>query len=344
MINTKIIGTGVYLPGKPISNEEVKKLANVEFDSDRLENNTGIKYRHIARLRQIQETTADFAEKAAMNALSDARISADDIDLIIVATDTPEYISPATSLLLQGRLQKRQNKVMSFDVGSSCASFSVAFDTANRILYANETFKHALVVGVYNMPAYIREKDSFGWSIFADGAGAFVIGKEDIKPKSKDAEYSSSGYLDGEFVTDGTQWNFLGVYTGGTKKPVTHELLDKGTYGFELLQKMPGDRNIKLWPGIIESLCKRAGVALDSINCYVMTQINKSVILEVMKILGQPVEKAALTMDKYGYTGSACVPIAFNEMIKQNKVKRGNKVLFCASGAGLEVGTNLFIY
>lgn len=329
-----ILGTGNYFPSTPIDNDEIMKLANITFDKEKIENIIGIKKRHIAKFRGIDETTADFAEKASFNAIKDAGIKPEDIDLIIVATDTPEFISPATAILLQGRIQGYQSSTMVFDVGASCASFVTAFDTAVRIIKSNQYIKYALVVGVYNMTRYIREKDAFGWSIFADGAGAFILGES----------FMESDFIDSEFISDGTQWNFIGVYAGGTRKIITKEILDSNSWGLELIQRLPPDRNIKLWPPLVQSLCKKAKLDLNNIDHFIFTQINKSVIVEVMNILNQPISKAIMVMDKYGYTGSACIPTAFHDAKKEGGIKRGDRIIFCASGAGLSVGANLFIY
>ncbi|MBN2873599.1 MAG: ketoacyl-ACP synthase III [Spirochaetales bacterium] len=336
MAKAKIVGTGVYAPGTPIDNAELMKLAGIEFDAEKLESKIGIKARHIARLRGIDETSADFAEKAARAALANAEIDPMDVDLFVVGTDTPEYISPATSILVQGRLQKGQRDTGVFDVGASCASFVTAFDAVARMMAGDASLRTAVVVGVYNMPAYIRPGDAFGWSIFADGAGAVVLSRtEDDDP---------SGYIAGKLVSDGTQWDYVGVYAGGTRKPVTHELLEANTWGLELLQRLPGDRNLKLWPPIIRALCDKGGVPLERVSRFVLTQINKSVIGDVMDALGRPRDAAPTVMDRYGYTGSGCVPMAFHHAVIDGLVRRGDPVVFCASGAGFAVGANLFTY
>jgi len=343
MRKIKIIGTGSYFPGESIDNDELINLAKISFDKEKIENVIGIKKRYIAKLRNIDETTADFAEKAGLCAIKNAGIKKEEIDLIIVATDTPEFISPATAILVQGRIQGYQGSTMVFDIGASCASFVTAFDVAARMMKSNPNIRYSLIIGVYNMTNYVRDNDAFGWSIFADGAGAFLLGDSDkfnINLKNQ----IISDFIDSEFVSDGTQWNYIGVYAGGTRKKITKEILESGNYGLELIQRLPPDRNIKLWPPLVQDLCKKTHNNLEDINYFVFTQINKSVIIEVMKILNQPIEKAIMVMDKYGYTGSACIPTAFHEAIIEGKIKRGDKILFCASGAGLSVGANLFIY
>jgi 3-oxoacyl-[acyl-carrier-protein] synthase-3 len=328
------------------------RLTGVEFDATKLEEKLGIRTRHIARLRNMNESTADFAEKATRAAITDAGIDPLDVGLFIVGTDTPEYVSPATAILVQGRIQGGQRDTGAFDVGASCASFVIALDAAARMMAGDPALRYAVVAGVYNMPAHIRPGDAFGWSIFADGAGAVLLERIDDTAAASDAgnragtshQASASRYLAGKMLVDGTQWDYVGVYAGGTRKPVTKELLDAGTYGLELLQRLPGDRNLKLWPPLVRSVCDKGGVALESVSCFCFTQINRSVILDVMEELGRPAALAPTVMDRYGYTGSGCVPMAFHHAVKDGSVKRGDTVVFCASGAGLAVGANLFVF
>lgn len=333
MATARIVATGLYAPGEPITNAELARLTRISFDAARLEEKIGIKARHIARLRSIPESTADFAEKAARSALQDAGVKPSEVDLFIVATDTPEYISPATSILLQGRLQSGETESGAFDVGASCASFVTALDAAARMMVTDRSLRYALVVGVYDMPAYLRPGDEFGWTIFADGAGAVLLRREE--------DNAESGYQEGVLKADGTQWNYVGVYAGGTRAPVTKELLDAGRWGLELLQRLPGDRNVKLWPPLVHRLLDKAGVELRHVDHFFFTQINRSVIRQVMEILGVPLEKTTCVMDRYGYTGSACVPMALHTAIREGRVKRGDLLVLVASGAGLAVGANL---
>ena len=326
-----IVSTGLYVPGKPIDNSELMELAGVEFDAERIRSKLGITQRHIAHLRGIDETSADFAEKAARAAIADAGIDPEEIGLFIVASDTPEYISPATSMLLQGRIQGGQRYSGVFDVNASCSSFVAALHSAQALIRADKGMGYACVVGMYNMPAYVRRGDVFGYSIFADGAAAFII---------EDGE----GYLGGQLLADGTQHDYVGVYSGGTRRPVTPERLAAGQYGLELLQRLPGDRNVKLWPDMVDTLCAKIGKTRDEIDHYLFTQINRSVIEEVMGILGQSLEKTTTVMDRYGYTGSACIPMAFHSAVTAGRIKRGDTVMAVASGSGLAVAAGCWRY
>ncbi|MDD2278466.1 MAG: ketoacyl-ACP synthase III [Bacteroidales bacterium] len=334
MLPIKIIGTGVYAPGEPIDNIELKRLANIEFEHEKTEAKLGIYTRHIAHLRGINETTADFATKAAENAITDSGLSPSDIGLFIVATDTPEFITPATSILVQGRIQKGETWASTFDVSASCASFAIALDNAARIMATDESIEYAVVIGVYNMPAFIRPGDAFGYTIFADGAGAFVLQRVN----------GSSGYIAGQLLTDGTQWDYVGVYAGGSKNPITSKVIKEEKWGLLNLQRLPGDRNVRLWPMVVEKLLAKANRKIEEVDHFIFTQINRSVIMDVMAELNQPESKTNFVMDRYGYTGSGCLPMAFHHAVKEGKVKRGDRVIMVASGAGLAVGSNIFLY
>lgn len=333
MLPVKIVGTGLYVPGEPITNADLKRLSGLDFDAEKLENKIGIYSRHMAKYNDIEESTADFATKAALAAIANASVSSDEIGLFIVGTDTPEYISPATSIIVQGRIQEKETWASTFDVAASCASFTIALDNATRIMATDPTIKYAVVVGVYNMPAYLRSDDAFGHSIFADGAGAVVLGRSDS---------DESGYIGSQLLTDGTQFDYIGVYAGGTKMPVTEDVLQSGQQGLLSLKPLPGDRNLRLWPNVVRRLLTKYDMAIDQIDHFVFTQINRSVIVNVMAELGVSLSKTTMIMDRYGYTGSGCVPMAFHHAVVEGKVKRGDTVLFMASGAGLAVGSNLF--
>lgn len=356
----RIAGTGLYVPGEAIDNVELKELAGVEFDAPRIEEKLGIKRRHIAHLRGIDETTADFAEAAARAAIADAGVDPGEIELFVVGTDTPEYISPATSMLIQGRIQGGQQFTGTWDLAASCSGFVAALDAVARLVATDPGIRYAVVVGVYNMPAYFRRGDAFGYSIFADGAAAVVVEKSEggagdggaVDTPGNGAKTAAerrpapniSRYLGGQLLSDGTQWDYVGVYTGGTRKPATRERLEAEDYGLQLLQRLPGDRNVKLWPLIVEKLLGKIERSVSEIDHIIFTQINRSVIREVMEILGLPEEKTTCIMDRYGYTGSACVPMAFHTAVTDGRIKRGDTVVLVASGAGLAVASAAFVY
>lgn len=336
MAKAKIIGTGLYVPGTPIPNAELWKLVGAEFDQERLENKIGIFQRYNATLRGIAEFTTDFATHAARAALANAGIDPMQVNLLIVGTDTPQYISPGSAVIVQGRLQGQQMLTGCFDINASCASFASSFDVAAKMMAVDPTLEYAVVIGVYNMPAFVRKGDAFGNAIFADGAGAIVLQRtEDDDP---------SGYIAGQLMSDGTQWDFIGIYAGGSKHPITHERLEKGEYGLQNLKPLPGDRNIKLWPGLARQVAAKAGLDIGDVDHILFSQVNKAVILEVMNMLGLPLERTTMIMDQYGYTGSGCLPMALHQAVSAGCIRRGDKVMLIASGAGFFVGANIFRY
>lgn len=334
MAKAKIIGTSSYAPGTPIGNEEMFKMLNIEFDIEKLESKIGIKQRHMAKLRGIEEYTTDFATKAAQAAIANAGIDPMDVDLFIVGTDTPQHLSPGSAVMVQGRIQGQQMMTGCFDLNASCAGFNTSLDVAAKMVASDPGLKYAVVVGVYNMPAFIKPGDSFGHAIFADGAGAVVLERtEDSDP---------SGYIGGQLMSDGTQWDYIGIYAGGSKYPITHERLDSGEYGLQNLKPLPGDRNVKLWPVLAEQLVEKCKIEIKDIDHIIFTQINKSVIEKVMDILGLPMERTTMIMDRYGYTGSGCIPMALHEAVSTGRTKKGDKVALIASGSGFFVGSCLF--
>ena len=336
MAKAKIIGTGLYVPGTAIPNEELWRLIGAEFDQERLESKLGIYQRHNATLRGIEEFTTDFATKAAEAAIANAGIDPMQVNLFIVGTDTPQYISPGSAVVVQGRLQGQQMLTGCFDINASCAGFTTAFEVAAKMMAGDPSIKYAVVVGVYNMPPFVRQGDAFGNAIFADGAGAVVL------QRTEDDDLS--GYLAGQLMSDGTQWDFIGIYAGGSKYPITHKILDEGEYGLQSLKPLPGDRNIKLWPGLAQQLATKVGLRIDDIDHIIFSQINKTVITEVMGLLGLPVERTTMIMDQYGYTGSGCIPMALHHAVSAGHIERGDTVMLIASGAGFFVGSNIFNY
>lgn len=336
MAKAKIIGSGVYSPGDSISNTEMYALTGSTFDQDRLEQKLGIYNRHIAKLRGIAETTTDFATQAAQAAIVDAGIDPMAVKLFIVGTDTPEYLSPGSAVVMQGRIQGKELMTGCFDINASCAGFTTALDVAARMMASDSTLEYAVVVGVYNMPAFVRPDDAFGNAIFADGAGAVVLKRTE--------DDDAAGYIGGQLMSDGTQWDFIGIYAGGAKIPITQKLLDKGEYGLENRKPLPGDRNIKLWPPLAKLLMEKYQHKVEDIDHILFSQINRSVIVDVMSLLGLPMEKTTTVMDRYGYTGSGSVPMALHHGIKEERIKKGEHVVLIASGAGFYVGSNLIVY
>lgn len=318
-----ITGTGSHVPERVVTNAELS--ANLGEDIDEFVSGTlGIRER---RYCAADESTVDLAEQAAMRALESAGLSANDIDLLIVATDTPEYVSPATASALHGRLHL-PNTTGAFDVNAGCAGFVTALDTAWKYIGSDERYKRILVVGVYAMSKYLDFSDKKTSTIFADGAGAVVL-EAAAKP----------GILASELYADGTLSAGMGVFAGGTAEPITEAVLAKGYRNrLRFVEKYPASVNEEGWPRITASILDRIGKKKDDVSLWLWTQVNLSTIRTVMHTLGEPMEKTHTVMGKWGYTGSACLPMALDDAVNAGRLKKGDLVMLTASGAGLAMG------
>ncbi|HHW56198.1 MAG TPA: ketoacyl-ACP synthase III [Clostridia bacterium] len=322
----RIIGVGSYHPRNLITNEELSKRIG-EPISINFENKVGILQRYIT---DPDESTADLAYEAAKRALEMANVSPKDIDLIILATDTPEYITPPTSAIVQGRLGAINAGF--FDINASCAGFAGSLAVASKMIMADDSLNKVLVIGAYNMSKFIDYNTPGLSAIFADGGGAVVLTSIE----------ENAGFLASKFIGDGTQYGFLGIYDGGAKNPFRKD--NPKDQLLTSFKPLPPDRNLKMWPPLVKEVVERAGYKVEDIDHIFFTQINKSVILEVMDTLGLDRSKATTIMEKYGYTGSACLPMALDDAVKNNRIKRGDLIVFVGSGVGFSMAASAFIY
>ena len=330
MRNAKIIGTGVSVPEKVITNADLSRMLGEDI-TDFVVNNLGIKKRHVLA---EDESAADIATIAAENALKDAGISAEEIDLIIVATDTPEYLSPGTSVVVQHRLGAKN--AGTFDTNCACAGFVTAFDTACKYIIADKNYKNILVIGVYAMSKFLDWTEKKTATIFADGAGALCLQAD---------ETGKSGVLTSKLEAMGEYHDYLGIFAGGSKTPITAEVLEKGYYNkVRFAKRTPPEINYEGWQRIVKELLQRENLTLDDVDLFLWTQVNLSTIKAVMDALRQPFEKTHTIMGKWGYTGSACIPMVLDDSIRAGKLKRGDLVVFCASGGGINMAAMIFRY
>jgi 3-oxoacyl-[acyl-carrier-protein] synthase-3 len=322
MTFARIIGTGSYVPQKVLTNGDLSRMIGEDID-DFVSNVIGIKERHICA---TGESTADLAEAASKKALESAGITADDLDLIILATDTPEHLSPATSVVVQDRISAKN--AGTFDVNCACAGFVTALDTASKYIIADPAYKNVLVIGAYAMSKYIDWHDKKTATIFADGAGAIVLqANDDIR-----------GFLGSRLVADGSFSDYMGIYAGGTRTPVTDEIVREGLWTkVRFARRYPPEVNIEGWPRIIGEVLAKCELAINDISLFLFTQVNLSTIKEVMKNLDVSMERTHTVMGKWGYTGSACIPMVLDDAVRERKLKRGDNLIMCASGGGLNM-------
>jgi 3-oxoacyl-[acyl-carrier-protein] synthase-3 len=318
-----IAGTGSHVPERIVTNAELSALLGEDIN-EFVTNTLGISER---RWCGPNESTVQLAAPAALQAIEAASLSPNDVDLIIVATDTPEYISPATSSVLQARIGA--TRAGTFDVNCACAGFVTALDVAWKFLRADERYQNILVVGVYAMSKYLDPKDKKTVTIFADGAGAVVLQRSE-----------RAGILASELFADGTYADRMGVFAGGTAEPITTDVLSANHRNrLRFIQKYPPEVNEEGWPRIVRSVLGRVGKSEADVDLWLWTQVNLSTIRAVMDRLQQPMDRAHTVMNRVGYTGSACIPMALDDAVRSNRLKDGDLVVMTGSGAGLAMGT-----
>lgn len=327
MTNAVIQAYGAAAPDTVVSNEWMNNLLGEDVDTwlrERVEINE-------RRWLSEDESTADLCERAARQTLHRAGVTAAQLDLIIVATDTPEYISPSTASVLQDRL--KATNAGTFDINTACAGFVTALDVGSKYILADDQYQFVLVIGAYGMSKYLNHQDKKTVTLFGDGAGAVLLSRT----QSRDA-----GFIVSELRTQGQYHSYMGIYAGGTKEPITEEVIATHRHQLQFVQKFPPELNPQQWSAATLRLCKRAGVQPADIKMFFITQININSIRETMSILGLSEDRAHTIMHDFGYTGSACIPMAFNDAMEKGLVRQGDLVAFLGSGGGLAFASALF--
>jgi len=316
-----IVGTGLYAPERIVKNQYFNDMYKKDIDTF-LREQRNIHQRH---WMSPEQTTSDLILPAAQDAMKIAGITPQDLDLIIVATDTPDYLSPSTAAVTQFKLGA--TRAGTFDVNSACAGFVTALDIAAKYISADAKYKNILVVGAYGMSKYLNFDDFKIATLFADGASAAIV------QPSRD----ETGILDSELYTDGQYHDYMGLYAGGTAKPLTHEVIEKREHLLNFAKKIPIETNGTHWPRLTRLILDRLGKTPKDISHFFLTQININSINESMDKLELPRSKSHNIMDRYGYTGSAAVGMALADAALSHKLKKGDLIFMLGSGGGLSM-------
>ena len=316
-----IVGTGMYVPENTVKNEYFDKLYNKDISSF-LQSQRGISERH---WMDKSQRTSDLILPAAQAALKNAKISATDVDLIIVATDTPDYLSPSTASVVQYRLGA--HNAGTFDVNSACAGFVTGCEIAAKFIAADEKCKNILVIGAYAMTKYLNMDDYKTSSLFADGASAAVLR----------ATENGLGYLTSAMYTDGQYHDYMGIYAGGTAQPLTHEVIENKQHLLAFPKRVPPETNGIHWPRLTNSLMDQIGRKPQDVKHFFITQFNILSIHETMDKLNLPRERAHYVMDKFGYTGSASIGMCIDQAVQKHLLKKGDLCVMLGSGGGMSM-------
>lgn len=327
--NAVIHSTGMYAPERVLPNSFFDTLLG-ENVSEWLEQNVEIYER---RWCSENQSTADLCVEAARDAMQNGNVSAEEIDLLVISTDTPEYVSPSTASKVQHLMG--MHRAGTFDLNTACAGFVTALDLGAKYIRADENYNTVMVIGAYAMSKYLNMSDKKTVTLFADGAGAVIL---------KASEDSGRGFLTSQLITKGEYYGHMGIYAGGTNRPVDHTVIENKDHLLKFVTKFPKELNPDMWSMMARELSNRLGVRPDEVDHYFLTQININSIRETMDKLGVERTKAPTVMHKYGYTGSACIPFALHQTILEGKVKRGDLMYFIGSGGGLAFASAAFRY
>ncbi len=317
-----IIGVGKYLPDKVLTNQDLEKM--VETSDEWITTRTGIKQRRIAASDQA---CSDLAVNAARQALDNAGIKAEELDLIIIATITPDEPFPATACFVQNKLGAR--KAICFDMSAACAGFIYALGVAKQFIESG-TCKKALVVGAEVLSKITDWKDRSTCVLFGDGAGAAVLG-----------EVESGGILSSYLGCEGQYTDLLHMPAGGSRMPASQETLDARLHYI----KMAGNEVFKIavmsMVEAAQTALAQAGLKCADINWIIPHQANLRIIDAVAKRLGFANAKIFLNIEKYGNMSSASTATAMVEAVQEGGIKKGDVVLLVAFGAGLVRGATI---
>jgi 3-oxoacyl-[acyl-carrier-protein] synthase-3 len=315
-MKARIIGTGSYVPVTVVTNSDLERM--VATSDQWITERTGIRERRVVG---PGEACSDLGVKAAERALKAAGVSASELDLILLATCSGDYLLPATACLIQHRLGA--TRAAACDLGAACCGFVYALSVADA--YIKTGMRHVLVIGSEVMSAFTDWTDRNTCILFGDGAGAAVV----------TASEGERGILSSHLRSDGSLCDLIAVPGGGARNPPSEQVLA------ERMQfiKMKGNETFKVAVRMLEDIARETlaanNLTVKDLDLYVPHQANVRILKAVAERLGLPLEKVMLNLDRYGNTSAASVPIALDEAVQAGRIKEGSLVMVGAFGAGL---------
>ena len=324
MPSARIIGTGSYVPARVLTNADLEKL--VDTSDEWIVTRTGISERHIA---SDDEATSDLAYQAAKAALESAGVDAGDLDMILVATATPDMFFPSTACILQDRLGAR--RAGGLDVSAACSGFIYGLAVANGLIRAG-TVRTVLLLGAETLTKVVNWQDRNTCVLFGDGAGAIVLR----------ADEGERGVLSVHLYADGSKGPLLILPGGGSRHPVSQAVLDAG---LTKIQMNSGNEVFKLAVRAMEDAAltalKQNGYDVADVDFIITHQANMRLISALAQRLGLPDHKVVANLKRVGNTSAASIPLALDEAVRDGRVQAGNLVLLCAFGGGLTWASSL---
>jgi len=319
-----ITGYGSFIPEKRLANEELAKM--VDTSDEWITTRTGIKARHIT---SDSESTAFLATEAAKRALAEAKLDVSEVELIIVATITPEMVFPSTASFVQRSLQAK--KAWVFDLAAACSGFVYGLSIVQQFIESGR-IKNALVIGAETLSKITNWTDRTSCILFGDGAGAVVLER---------SEDGRRGIMYSNMYSDGDCWEALNCQAYGSRHPSNQKLADPKKIYMEIQGREVYQQAVRRIVEAVTECMNHCGLSMDDIAMVISHQMNARIIESATKRLKIPEEKAFLNIAEYGNTSAASVPIAFNECARSGRIKHGDIIIFVAFGAGLTWGANV---
>nr|WP_212775145.1 beta-ketoacyl-ACP synthase III [Polycladomyces abyssicola] len=320
MRSVGILGTGAHLPEKVLTNFDLEKM--VDTSDEWIVSRTGIRERRIAA---DNEASSDLAVEAGRKALEAAGITPDQLDLIIVATVTPDMMFPATACLVQDRLGA--SKAATFDLSAACTGFLYGITTAAQFI-ANGIYRYALVIGVDCLSKIINWEDRNTCVLFGDGAGAVVLGPVE----------EGYGFLSFDLGADGSGGNLLLQPAGGSRIPATVESVEKKLHTISMTGGEVFKFAVRVMGNAAEEALKKVGMTKDDIDFLVPHQANIRIIDAAVKRFGLSEDKVIVNLDRYGNMSSASIPVALDEAVREGRIREGDTLVLVGFGGGLTWG------
>ena len=319
-----ITGHGSFAPKKTLTNAQLAMM--VDTSDEWITTRTGIKVRHIT---QDHETTAMLATEAAKKALVKADLDPADVELIIVATITPEMVFPSTASFVQRALRAR--KAWVFDLAAACSGFVYGLSIVQQFI-ENGRLNNALVIGAEALSKITNWSDRTSCILFGDGAGAVVLQRADDGRK---------GVIFSAMHADGDRWEALNCQAYGSRHPSSKKLNDPDKIYMQIKGREVYQQAIRRIVQTVNDCLEICELTIDDIRMMISHQMNARIIESASKRLNLPQEKVFININEYGNTSAASVPIAFDECARTGKIKRGDIVILVAFGAGLTWGANV---
>ncbi len=323
--STVILGTGSYAPERVVTNEELSKT--VDTSDEWIHTRSGIRERRIAG---PGETTSDMGAAAARRALEAAGLTAADIDLLVVATVTPDLVMPAAACLIQTKLGVPSTAAC-FDLNAACSGFVYALDTACAMLTSGR-YRRALVIGAEKFSSIVDWQDRTTCVLFGDGAGAVVLGT---------TEQPGVGLLGTKLGAFGESAELLYVPAGGSNEPATAASIAARRHCVKMKGKEVFKLAVRVMDEAARDILEQHHVRADQISLVIPHQANLRIIEAISEYLELPMERFFVNVDRYGNTSAASIPIALDEARRSGRIKTGDLTLLVAFGAGLTYGSAL---